>query len=81
MVKMEIIRSIIFFFLHPTYKTKFQYFNFINKAYYFINFFIYQLLYALFFHEKTFLYWKLVISKFIAFIKIEIYVWSYNIQS
>jgi hypothetical protein len=56
MVKMEKITFIIYLFMHPTYKIKFKYFNFIHKAYYFVNVFIYQLLCALFFHEKTFLY-------------------------
>jgi hypothetical protein len=46
-IKMEKITLIILFFLHPTYKNKFEYFNFSNKAYYFVNFFIYQFFYAL----------------------------------
>jgi hypothetical protein len=52
-----------------------------NKAYYFVNVFIYQLFYVLFFHDNPFLYWKLGRSKFIALIDIENYDLSYNTQN
>ncbi len=55
-LKMEKTTLIIIIFLHPTYQIKFYYFNFINKAYYFVNVFIYQLFYALLFHDNPFLY-------------------------
>jgi len=54
-IKIAKITPIINFW-HPTYKNKFKYFNFINRPYYFVNVFIYQLFYALFFHENPFLY-------------------------